>query len=310
MASNVKYEFGVGCLLLVALGVAGFMALQIGALSSLGTKVDASVTLEDAAGLTSGAAVSIAGVEVGSVAALRVEHDVAIASLRLDPAANVRTDAKAIVRARSLLGEKYIEIVPVSRDAPLLKSGDSLGRVGPQIEIDELVNAIGPLVGALDPDTVRAVMASLSEAMAEDPERVARMLVNLDTALANTAEASAELPGLAREVRATVAKADRTLGTVDRRADEIRPLIARADALLLDLRASSEPLPEVIAKVDRLLADAQVILNDLEGSGKDVGGLLDLAAEIDEDWVKAMLRDEGVRIRFFNRKRAERASGR
>src|SRR5688572_23900110 len=123
--------------MIVSLAVAAGMTYMLGGLETWrGGAVLVTVPFEDAAGLKTGAEVAIAGVEVGKVTGLAVDHDRAVGTLRLWTP--VRADVGVRIRQKSLLGDKYVELVPHSRDAALLVTGDVLPVVGPQTEIDEL----------------------------------------------------------------------------------------------------------------------------------------------------------------------------
>ena len=305
MASSKRYELGVGALLAGALVVLAWMALQVGALASLGPRVAVSASFHDAAGLTSGAVVAVAGVQVGTVSDLRVQHDRAIVTLHLDPAAGIRRDARVMIRARSVLGEKYVEVLPRSEDAPLVAEGDQLEVAGRQVEIDEMVNLMGPLVGALDPQTLDELAKALAKAIQEDPERLGRMLGSADTALAKAADASEELPALAREgraaiaeVRAVAAQAQHTLSQVDARVEALDPLLADARLAVSDARAATAPLPGVVEDLRGTAADARAAAARLDGAMDQAEGVLDNLSEFDRTELRRLLREEGILVRL------------
>ncbi|NOY25445.1 MAG: MCE family protein [Oligoflexia bacterium] len=180
MSKNRRHELGVGVLVLVALALLAYMALKVGALQGMGDHVDLVTRLPDAAGLADGALVKVAGVDVGRVSSLGIEGGQAIVHLEVQTDAQIRTDAIATVRARSVLGEKFVELLPQSPDAPLAVDGDSLTTAAtPVVEIDELVNQIGPLIAALDPVELSKSLKILNDALARDPNRVDRMLTDL-----------------------------------------------------------------------------------------------------------------------------------
>ncbi len=299
MALPGKYEAGVGCLVVVAGGLLAFMALQVGAIRGLGDRVEVSVVLDDAAGLSTGAVVSIAGVQVGRVSALAVEFDKARATLALDTDAQVRSDATVVMRARSVLGEKYLEIVPESRDAPLLVTGDTLTKTVGSVEIDQLVTRMAPLVEALDPEMMRQVGASLSTALAADPDRPARMLADAERALANAADASEDLPELVGEARTTLASVKRT-------SDAARPILAKAEGTVerLDALVASVPpddLPALLDEVRAAVKDGRAILTKVDGSATDAAEILGKLNGVTSDELSYWAREEGVLIRLVPR---------
>lgn len=303
MARSRRYEAGVGLLVVTALGLLAYMALQVGAISGPGETVEVEVALPDAAGLSEGAVVSIAGVQVGRVQGLRVDFDRARATVSLREDAGIRRDARVLVRARSVLGEKYLEIQPVSRDAPLLQDGDELVVEGRQVEIDELVGRMAPLLDSLDPVVVRDATTALAEAVRADPERPGRMLADAERALHNAAEASEELPELVAETRATLASVRRT-------SEEARPLIAKLEgsAERLDRILAAVPpeqVPEVLAELQAAVKEGRAVVQKLDGSTGDLAELLDKANGITGEDVTRLARQEGVLIRFKPKKAKE-----
>lgn len=316
MASHRRYELGVGLLLAAALVVLAWMALQVGALASLGPRVQVEAAFHDAAGLTPGAVVSVAGVQVGTVRGLRVEHDQAIVSLDLDPSAGIRNDAQVMIRARSVLGEKYVEVIPRSVEAPLVEAGDRLEVAGRQVEIDEMVNLMAPLVGALDPKTLNELGAALAKAFQEDPERLGRMIASADTALANVAEASNELPALVREGRATladarlvVARANQSLSSVDAAIEQLDPLLTDARGVMGDARAATGPLPATVDDLRATAADARAAAARLGGTLDQADVVLGNLSEIDTLELRRMLREEGILVRLRPRQVDPEPSG-
>ncbi|MFN7144950.1 MAG: MlaD family protein [Myxococcota bacterium] len=303
MAFPGRHEVGVGCLVIVAAGLLAFMALQVGAIRGPGETVDVDVLLDDAAGLSEGAVVSIAGVTVGRVEALEVDFDKARATLSLDAGAQVRTDATVVMRARSVLGEKYLEIVPESRDAPLLKDGDTLTKTVGSLEIDQLVTRLGPLLDALDPETLRKVGAAISTSLAEDPERPARMLADAERALKHTADASEGFPALVDDARATLGDARSTLASVEKTSDAARPVLARADGTVqrLDALVASVPPQDVPALLDELRAavkEGRAVLSRVDGGAADASAILAKLNGITTEDLAYWAREEGVLIRL------------
>ena len=303
MAGPSKHEIGVGILVIVSLGLLAWMSLQVGALDGWGVEmVSADVVLPDAAGIEAGAVVKVAGVEVGTVDAVTVDHDVAVLAVSLQSEAQIRTDVVAQVRARSLLGEKYLALLPQTRAAPLLEDGARVEAALPVTELDELINALGPMVGAADSESLTVALDTVARAINDDPERIDRILSDLETVLDNGATASADLPGL-------VTDADRTLMSVQGLVADTRPVVDRADRMLVSLEPAADKLPAAVDEAHGLMVDGRAAVAEvrevtgaLEGSTDDLVVILDNLAGLDEAEVKRLLREEGVLIRFRPKK--------
>lgn len=299
MAATRRYEVGVGLLVLAAFALLAFMALQVGAIRGFRDRVRVSATLPDAAGLSVGGVVSIAGVQVGSVEGLVVEFDHARVDLALDTSAQVRRDVILHVRARSLLGEKYLELQPISTTAPLLEDGDTLVDTRGQLEIDEMVTQLGPLLGAVDAEALRRALTTLTDAVNEDPARAGRMLADAEHALHNLAVASDELPAL-------VADGRETLAAVRQVADDARPVIAQLDATTqrLDTLVASVPpeqLPALLDELELAVKDGRAVLVKLDRASGGLQTLIDKGNSFTRaDWLR-ITQEEGVLIRLKSR---------
>jgi phospholipid/cholesterol/gamma-HCH transport system substrate-binding protein len=298
MAASRKHEIGVGVLLLMGLAVLAYMSIKVGALRNMGEEIRVNVALGDAAGLNEGAAVRIAGVQVGQILSMGVSHDLAELTATVRKDAQVRIDAKVRVRARSILGEKYLEFEPQSTDAPLVEEGTHFSVARDQTEIDELVNSLGPLVDAMDADALSLAMDRITQALDEDPDRIARMLRDLDTLLNQAATASAELPGLVADTRST-------LKTVQEVADAARPVIRRSNTVLQRVEQASEDLPQIADQVATMLTDAQAMMKDsrtlierMDRSTAPLETVLENLSEIDKWELRRLLREEGILIRL------------
>lgn len=296
MQKNRRYEIGVGILVLAAIALLAWMSLKVGAIHDLGEQVEVSAVFADAAGLTVGASVQVAGVEVGRVAGLAVEHDKARVRLSLRRDAGLRQDAKVRVRARSVLGEKYMEIRPFSREAPLIAGGEELATEGEQVEIDQLVNRLGPMVDAIDPEALNKVVGALAAAIEQDPERASRMLADLEVVLHNAALASAEAPALVSEARAT-------LLSVRRVADDARPVVAHAGNLLTELDGTADQIPVTVEELRGLIgetrgavADGRAMLGKVDA--EQIAQIIDNLSEIDKWELRRLLREEGIVVRL------------
>jgi phospholipid/cholesterol/gamma-HCH transport system substrate-binding protein len=298
MVSSRKQEIGVGVLVLVAFGLLAFMSIKVGALRNVGQELEVQVLLGDAAGLSDGAAVRIAGVQVGQIQQMDVEHDQARITMAIAKSAGVRDDVKIQVRARSILGEKYLEITPVSKDAPLLAEGATLEVTSPQTEIDELVNSLGPLIRAIDADAVNMAMGRLTAALEDDPDRVVRMFRDVETILSNSAKASGSLEGLMSETRST-------LSSVRQISAESRPMIQRSSAIVTKVDTATDKLPQItediqvaVSDTRKMIADSHKLIQRLESSAETLETIFENLSEIDRWELRRLLREEGILVRF------------
>lgn len=307
---NRKYV-SLGAFVIITLGLLLWLASNIGALGGKkGTRYE--VRLDHAAGLVTDNAVKIAGVQVGEIERVSVEHDIAVLTLRIDEGVEVHEDAIALVRAKSLLGEKYLQIEPGNPDAPLLADGSEIVNVRTTFEIDQVLNALEPILGG--DESIAAVLSPLvgrvdgllAKAAGEDGgppivtrEEIAQTVDDARasvTALRQLAEDNKDDVGkLIDNVNTLLEdpRIPRIIGNVDRIAtttanrlpgllDKTDRVLGRADTALAKVEeVTNELTPERIDKLGTVVDDVAVatknlrqISEDLEGIGKDAGPLI------------------------------------
>ncbi len=298
MSRGRKHELAVGILLLVALVILAYLAVQVGAFRMHAGTYRVQAAFDHAGGVVEGAVVSVAGVDVGSVDTIRIQDGRALMELVISDEIELPRDTRAAVRARSVLGEKFVELQPGAAQGSLLAEGDTIAVTQGQVEIDEMVNAMGPLVSAVDPDQVAQAMAAISGAVASDPERVERMVADAEALLANLRAASEDAPALVSEGRAAVAEL-RGLSA------ELRPLVRRGDALLAELERAAGPMaqaaeqaPALVDEAHLALAETRELLATVEGSTGKLEGILNNLEEIDMLALRKLVREDGVLVRL------------
>ncbi len=301
---STKQQVGVGCLMVVAGLVTAALAVTLGGIGAWGGTTSYKVPLDDAAGLSNGARVSIRGVDVGTVSKLALEGGEAVVHFEVADDVIVRTSASAMVRARSLLGEKYLALEPGEGDP--LAEGSELPVVGEQYEVDEMIAVLTPLVAAIDPEVLRITTEALAEELREDPERIGRILDDAEATLANTRKASEELPELTAELRIALSDARRSLAVLSARGTELKPLLEDADRLVERLDAAAEPLPGAVEEAKLTLEEARELVRTLSAAGEDAEAILARLDGLDREVLREILRDEGIRVRLFGSGRRDK----
>ena len=93
--------------------------------------------------------VRISGVSVGKVVSVSLDRHTGLtrAAMQLDSQYAPRpADTRAILRAKSLLGETYVELSPGSANAPKLPDGGTLPRaqIAPTVQLDQILSTFDP----------------------------------------------------------------------------------------------------------------------------------------------------------------------
>lgn len=120
----MKREFSVGLIFLVALVALGYMMSRVvQGVSYGGGKQSFFALVKDSTGLPLGAAVRVAGVDVGRMKERTLEQGQARLRLEIAGEMKIRQDARITIRSIGYLGDRYLDLFPGSGTAPLLAEG-------------------------------------------------------------------------------------------------------------------------------------------------------------------------------------------
>ncbi|MER6506429.1 MCE family protein [Nonomuraea sp. NPDC001636] len=104
-----------------------------------------------AVGLYPGSDVRVLGVRVGRVTAVSPAGAQVRVELALDAGRKVPAAAQAVIVARSLIADRFVQLTPPYRGGPVLQDGGTLGRTRSPVEIDEALRGYDQLAAALAP---------------------------------------------------------------------------------------------------------------------------------------------------------------
>lgn len=126
------FELKVGVFIMIGIAILFIIVFSIGDIYIIKPGYHIKVTFNFASGIGPSAPVRLAGVGIGQVEGIRIIYDEAEkrtkAELDVWVQENVRIEADAYITINTLglLGEKYLEILPGTPGAPLLKDKDTV----------------------------------------------------------------------------------------------------------------------------------------------------------------------------------------
>jgi phospholipid/cholesterol/gamma-HCH transport system substrate-binding protein len=142
--TQTRTEIIVGFFVLVGIACLGYLAIKLGKLEVLGNSgYIVYADFPSVAGLKIGDPVEIAGVKVGRVDAMGLADDRARLHLRIQDDVKLQEDVIASVRARGLIGDKFVLITPGASDK-IISPGGKIRETESPPDIPDL---IGKIVG-------------------------------------------------------------------------------------------------------------------------------------------------------------------
>jgi phospholipid/cholesterol/gamma-HCH transport system substrate-binding protein len=287
-------------------GLLTFLWVSFGGSTPLAAKgYRADILFPEATQLAEQADVRVSGVPIGKVVDQRRDGDRTRATVEIQPRyAPLRSDARATLRQKTLLGETYVEMTPGSRTAPLVPEGGTLdrGQVATTVELDEVLQAFD----APSRRNLQAWMQGWAGAVDGRAQDVNDAVGNLGPLLQDGGDVLATFDAQSRAVQGLVRDAGTVLSTVGRRDAATRELITAGDEVLRttaarrdDLQATVRALPPFLQSLGTaatstraLTRDLLPAVRDLRPVARDLKPTLDGGAALGDD-LRGVSRDLG-----------------
>lgn len=291
---SYKNEVALGAFTLVGAAILGYMTLTVGKFQ-FGPTTNVKAVFNSASGVVKDAVVMVAGVEVGHVKEIALEDNKAVMKINLNEGVKVSKDVKAVVRAKSLLGEKFVELIPYNNSS-FLQEGDVIKNTVTPVEIDQLVTTLGPILIKLgpvlekvNPEDITNMFKTLSGALKGKEQQIARIITNTDDLLkflssnetrfnrimGNVDSLGIETRGMIVDNKPTIKRiinnTDRLMNNFSGRSDQIAKKIDVITANLEDVSGQLQKnSPGIIKKVDTITTDVKAITGDFKKSSPDI----------------------------------------
>jgi phospholipid/cholesterol/gamma-HCH transport system substrate-binding protein len=134
-------ELAVGSFVLLGLVCLAYLAIHLGKMEVLGGGYRVVANFDNISGLTQGAPVEVAGVQVGRVEAIRLTPgDRATVTLSLKPGLQLHDDAIASIRTKGIIGDKFINLSPGNSEK-LISAGGTIHDTESTIDLEELISS-------------------------------------------------------------------------------------------------------------------------------------------------------------------------
>ncbi len=313
MSKKLRMEIGLGLLILTGAVVLAYMAIKVKSID-IGKGVAIDCLFDNASGIVKDSAVMIAGVKIGTVDKIAVDFNRAKMTLRVNPAAQLRADATATIRSKGLLGEKFIEISPQSKDAPLLADGAVIENTVTPMEIDQVIGEIGPLFTSMESDMepigkslgkvaselakaieenegelgpmitdLRQLLSAFNGAVEKNEQRLAPMLANMDRLLADSRYIVANR-------RNDITQLITNLSVISQEiSDNYLSLTDEMKKLVVNMSDASESFPSAVKNLDAMSQKTAKTIDMLNN-------ILAKVQDVDGKTIRKLLQEEGVTI--------------
>ena len=202
-------------------------------------------------GMLPGSDVKIRGVNVGEVTSIELVDNRALLTMRINNDVGIPANASAVIRPKTLFGEKFVDIDPGTKEAtgPYLPEGGEIVDTLGGFELEQVLTDTYPVLEAIDPVELAIVIDEIANAGAGLGENINRSIVNgasvLELAASNDAEfrqftsdlalLSEALEVLAPDLVAGARSLNQALPTISSNGDALALALVDASRLARDL---------------------------------------------------------------------------
>jgi phospholipid/cholesterol/gamma-HCH transport system substrate-binding protein len=258
--------------------------------------------MKDASGIAKMSQVRIAGIPVGRVKSIKLEHDIARIDITMNKDVPLFEDAAASKVASSLLGEFQLRLAPGTEGRRQLVTGDEIKVVSEAQTTDDLMRqmsdiakdvkevtkalatSVGSEQGKQDIQSTLRNLAQVTEALnqtvRENREAIHEIVINTQQISTRSGpEIQAILENVretTRDVRELVAKDPTGRGD----PGEVRKIVERVDKASQNLESALKNVDDVAARLNRgegtlgRLSKDEKLINEVEGAVENVGDFL------------------------------------
>ena len=227
----------------------------------------------EATQLTPNAEVRVSGVRIGRVVVVRQLQGGTDATLEIEPRyAPVSSDARAIIRYKTLLGESFVEMSLGSKNAPKVAENGSLDRrnVGAVQQLDQVLASFDKPTR----EALKTFLKDISAALKDRGPDINDALGNAAPATENLADVTEILDRQRDALRGLVRDGGAALRAVGARDADLVRLIEAGDTVFRATAERNRDLTETLRALPPFLGELRATLSEVEGVSADAAPVL------------------------------------
>jgi phospholipid/cholesterol/gamma-HCH transport system substrate-binding protein len=231
---------GITAVVIMAAGVLAILLLNRSFFSS-GYTVDAQFT--NAAGISNGTSVMVAGVNVGSVTSVKVNGNAVDAKLSVNNGVQLPHVTRAAVEVETLLGVVDVTLVPVSGWNDPLKAGATITDTSVPTEFYQLQNTAHSLLSKTNAQALNNLVTSLANITQDKQQQVAQIISGLGALTSTVDQRSGQVSQL-------IDSANSLSSTLTSRDQQLLSVVNNLDTVSTGLASNNQALSDLINNVD------------------------------------------------------------
>src|SRR6266480_1999701 len=218
--------------------------------------------------LKEGDPVKMAGVQIGRVEKIDLKENKVDVTLKLDRAASVKTDSKAMIKFAGLMGQNFVSISFGSRagrkvvNDTIIETEEQPDLNALMVKLENVATGVENATKSLSGDSIQNLLGPLTDFLKENSPRLTAILSNMKTISMQIAEGKGTVGKLINEDTLYTA-ALATVTNLNDTASDIKRTIARAQNVVAEINEGKGTLGK-LAKDDALYKEATAAMTNLK----------------------------------------------
>jgi phospholipid/cholesterol/gamma-HCH transport system substrate-binding protein len=242
---------GITAVVIMAAGILAILLLNRSFFSS-GYTVDARFT--NAAGISNGTSVMVAGVNVGSVTSVKVNGNAVDAQLSVNNGVQLPHITRANVEVETLLGVVDVTLVPVSGWIDPLKAGATITDTSVPTEFYQLQNTAHSLLSKTNAQALNNLVTSLANITQDKQQQVAQIISGLGALTSTVDQRSGQVSQL-------IDSANSLSSTLASRDQQLLSVVNNLDTVSTGLASNNQALSDLINNVDSMASQTNSLVS-------------------------------------------------
>ncbi|NUL06884.1 MCE family protein [Streptomyces lunaelactis] len=234
----------------------------------------------DVTSLEEGDDIRVAGVRVGEVQEVGIkDRTLAEVTFSVSDDRPLFTTTGAVIRYRSLVGQRYVALTEGAGSGARLKPGGRipLSRTQPALDLNALLGGFKPLFAALSPKDVNQLATEIIKTLQGEGGTV-------NSLLAHTASLTTTLAGRDKLIGSVIDNLNEVLTTVDKRGARFSALLKQLQRVISGLSADRKPIGASLVNIGALTEATSGLLEDARPPLRDdIAELTDLTGTLNDN---------------------------
>jgi phospholipid/cholesterol/gamma-HCH transport system substrate-binding protein len=254
---------------------------------------------KEATGLAPNSRVMMAGIPVGTIESIRLDHGMARIDVRMMPEVALHEDATIGRRSSGILGEYFLSLTPGTEGRPTLKNGDEIkvvieasstdqimtdiARIADRVKLvaENLAATIGSPEGQAEMQStlknLAAVTEALNQTVRENRETIRHTLLNVEDITTKSAPELQQILSNVKQITGDVRNLlSENQGDVKGSLGQVRETVERVNRASASLESALGHIDSVSARIDKgegtvgRLTKDEALINEVQGVAEGV----------------------------------------